>query len=82
MIHIGSRIKEIFDLQPRGCTVVWLAQRLHCRRGNVYDIFSRSTIDTELLFRLSKILRHNFFADLASEFDNEETNPPPERSVR
>lgn len=76
MLHIGQRIKEIFDRQPRGRTVVWLASQLHCRRGNIYDIFGRSTIDTELLWRLSKVLDHNFFEDLANEFRTDNYKDP------
>lgn len=82
MIHIGHIIKEVFEMQPRSCTVTWLAGRLHCRRGNIYDIFNRASIDSELLWRLSKVLNHDFFADLSQSFASETEDDPPEQSVR
>lgn len=66
-MHIGRRIREVFDGKPRSCSVTWFAGQLHCDRRNVYHIFARSTIDTELLHRISIILDHNFFSDLAEE---------------
>lgn len=63
--HIGNIIREVFDSQPKSHTVSWFAARLNCRRGNIYSIFRRSTIDTALLHRISIILNHDFFADLS-----------------
>lgn len=60
-IHIGLIVKEVFENQPRYCTVSWLARQLHCGRANVYNIFERQSIDTDLLMRLSIILKHDFF---------------------
>lgn len=73
MIHIGHAIKEVFDRQPRSCTVTWFARQINCHRANVYDIFSRQSIDTDLLRRISIVLGHNFFEDLARDI------PPMER---
>lgn len=61
-------IKAQMELQPKAHTVTWLAQQLNCNRGNVYDIFRRATIDTELLMRISHALGHDFFLDLSGEF--------------
>ena len=58
-IHIGSLIKE--ELQRQERTVSWFARKLNCDRSNVYKIFKRPTIDTELLLRISQTLQHNFF---------------------
>lgn len=66
MLHIGSRIKSVFDSQPKKCTVDWFANELNCQRANVYNIFRRQTVDTELLWRISKILHHDFFADYSA----------------
>lgn len=68
-VHIGNLIKEYLAKESKGHTVTWFAQRLNCHRVNVYDIFRRSTIDTALLWRISVILNHNFFQDLAQDFD-------------
>ena len=58
-IHIGSLIK--LELQRQERTVSWFARKLNCDRSNVYKIFKRPTIDTELLLRISQTLQHNFF---------------------
>jgi hypothetical protein len=59
-IHIGREIKAELLRQERG--VSWLADKLHCDRTNVYNIFKRQGIDTRLLERISIILNRNFFA--------------------
>lgn len=58
-LHIGQLIKEELERQER--TVSWFARKLYCDRSNVYKIFKRPTIDTELLLRISVILNHDFF---------------------
>ncbi len=68
-MHIGELIRDRLANEPKGNTVTWFAKCLNCHRVNVYDIFKRRTIDTELLWRISVILKHNFFRDLADEFD-------------
>ncbi|MGM9818692.1 MAG: XRE family transcriptional regulator [Paludibacteraceae bacterium] len=59
MVHIGSLIKE--EMQRQGRTVPWLARQICCERRNVYKIYSRALLDTELLLRISKALNHDFF---------------------
>ncbi len=72
MLHIGHRIKEVFDRMPKGHTADWLAARLHCKRANVYNIFGRQSVDTILLARISRILDHDFFADLSADLHESE----------
>lgn len=69
---IGELIKRELSRQER--TVVWFANRLSCDRTNVYRIFSKRSLDTELLVRISIVLGHNFFADIASELENSLSN--------
>ena len=64
-MHIGHAIRN--ELKRQGRTVVWFAKTLPCDRSTAYDIFNRSTIDTEQLSRICKLLNHNFFADLQHE---------------
>ena len=59
MIHIGNQIKEIFD--TKDLTVSEFARRIDTSRGNVYGIFKRKSIDTNLLIKISTVLDHNFF---------------------
>ncbi len=71
MVHIGKLIKEVFANQPKSHTVNWFAEQLHCRRGNIYDIFNRATIDTELLLRISRVLDHDFFTDISEHLNKD-----------
>lgn len=59
MVHIGEVIKAELKHQER--SVTWLAKKLYCERTNVYSIFKRKSIDTELLLRISIVLHKNFF---------------------
>lgn len=59
-IHIGKLIEEELRRQER--TVTWLSRKIHCDRRNVYKIFARPYIDTDLLMRLCNILHTDFFA--------------------
>jgi hypothetical protein len=68
-IHIGKEIREELHRQERGAS--WLADKLHCDRTNVYDIFKRQGIDTRLLERISIILHRNFFALYCQEDGND-----------
>jgi hypothetical protein len=60
---IGIMIKEELARQER--TVSWFARHLSCDRSNIYRIFQKDSIDTELLIRISNILNHDFFADIS-----------------
>ena len=71
MIHVGQMIKDEFDKHPKAHTARWLAGRLHCERANIYDIFNRRSVDTDLLLRISRILEHDFFLDISAELNRE-----------
>ena len=71
-MHIGSHIRDVLFTQSREHTVTWLAKQLNCHRVNVYDIFNRSTIDTELLRRISIVLSHDFFQDLSNDLKTQD----------
>ena len=64
-IFIGSVIQQELKNQER--TVSWLARKLDCDRTNVYNIFRRQDIDTELLMRISVILHRDFFSIFSKE---------------
>ena len=59
MIHIGQEIRK--ELGRQGKTSVWLAHELGCHRTNIYKIYEKSTIDTSVLVRISRILNYDFF---------------------
>lgn len=65
IMNIGSKIEEI--VREQGLSITDFAKKINCVRKNVYDIFKRNSIDIGLLYRISKVLNHNFFHDLAEE---------------
>lgn len=65
MINIGQSIREELMRQER--TVSWLARRLGCNRAAVYRIMGKNSIDTAMLWRISLLLRRDFFADISAE---------------
>ncbi|MDE5874293.1 MAG: hypothetical protein K2H15_01500, partial [Muribaculaceae bacterium] len=58
-VFIGKIIEDELHRQER--TVTWLSRKIHCDRRNVYDIFSRTCIDTGLLYKISLVLNCDFF---------------------
>lgn len=58
-VTIGQIIEAELRRQER--SVTWLSRKIHCDRRNVYDIFSRSYIDTGLLYLISQALGCDFF---------------------
>lgn len=58
-MHIGQLIRQQLEIQ--GKTVVWFAKQLSYSRTNVYKIFDKSSIDTDVLLRISCVLHYNFF---------------------
>lgn len=61
-IHIGSIIRRKLEESP--LTIAEFAERINRTRPTVYDIFSRKSIDTELLITISKVLNYNFLQEV------------------
>lgn len=59
MQAIGQKIKQI--IKEEGRTYSWVCKNLPTSRTNLYDVFTRTSIDTDLLKRFSKLLNHDFF---------------------
>ena len=57
-VHIGREIERV--LHERGITVTEFANRICCHRKNVYDIFTRKSIDIDRLIRISEALDYDF----------------------
>lgn len=64
-IHIGQLVRKRLD--ENGHSVVWLARQLTCSRTNVYKIFEKSHLDTEMLSRISLVLHYDFFSLLSED---------------
>jgi len=71
--HFGHLIQA--ELKAQGRTVTWFAKAIHCDRTNVYKIFNNSHLDSELLFRISRVLGHNFMADAAKYLEESDQQP-------
>lgn len=54
-------------MEERHKTVVWLAGRLSCSRTNVYKIFDKYSLDTEVLAKISYALNFDFFGLYSEE---------------
>lgn len=67
-IHLGRLIRQELKRQKR--SVQWLADSINCDRTNCYLIFDKQYIDIDLLKRISKVLKHNFFNELATYMEN------------
>ena len=63
--HLGKHIKQV--LANEGRTITWLAQELGCTRDNLYKIFQHSFVNTDLLFKISEVTRHDFFKDCSDQ---------------
>lgn len=58
-LHIGELIKQVARNQRVGPTE--LGEKINTSKQNVYGIFKRKSIDTELLRKISIALDHDFF---------------------
>lgn len=58
-VHIGTKIKErAEELKMRPTD---LANRINTSKQNLYGIFKRQSIDSELLSEISRVLDYDFF---------------------
>lgn len=73
---IGELIE--YEVRKQGFEITEFAKKIKCKRNNVYNIFKRNNLDIALLARISEVLEHNYFADIAKdyslvEYDEEES---------
>ena len=66
---IGQQIKA--ELVNQGISISDFARSINCSRPNVHDIMKRSSIDSELLMRISRVLHVNFFKRMSDQIDLE-----------
>ena len=60
VVHIGQKIKTV--VEEKRFPINDFAIQINKSRTVVYNIFSRKTIDTGLLQKISIVLEHNFFS--------------------
>lgn len=58
-IHIGKHIQK--QMKEQGRSASWLARQLCCDRTNIYKIYNKKSIDTDVLQKISYLLGYNFF---------------------
>lgn len=62
-VHVGKLVQTVF--QRSGLKMTAFADRMETTRQNVYKIFQRESLSTDLLFRLSEELDYDFFLHLS-----------------
>lgn len=60
MVNIGKIIEDEFNAS--GLQVSYFAQKINTSKRNVYNIFKRKSLDTNLLLKISEILEKDFFS--------------------
>ena len=78
-VIIGERIREV--LRERKMDVAEFARLLPYDPTNVYNIFRRKKIDIELLARISKVLGHDFVAEVCEQCGFTERLFPPKVAI-
>lgn len=66
-MHVGKQIRRV--MEEKDHSVKWLAEQLCCDRTNIYKIYKKPNIDTDLLQIICSILHYNFFIDISNEID-------------
>ena len=65
-IHIGHLIQVQLKADKR--SVGWLSREIGCTRNNVYKIFNKASLDSDLIFRIAKAMNFNFFQYYTAAF--------------
>lgn len=65
--HIGSKIELV--VRQSGISITDFADKIGCVRENVYDIFRRESVDTQLLKIISEALGYDFFTELSKNYN-------------
>lgn len=66
--HLGNIIKT--ELLRQGRSITWLASQINCTRENLYKVFRRPWIYTDLLFSISEALDYDFFKLCSDRFQS------------
>lgn len=66
-VCVGKTVEN--EMLKQGVRKQDFAKQVGTDRRNLYRILKKDSLETEVLYRYSKALNHNFFRDLAEEFD-------------
>ena len=64
-IYLGELIEN--EVRKQQIPIVKFADMICCGRNNVYKIFDRSSLHVDQLALISKVLKRNFFEELAND---------------
>lgn len=64
---IGELIEK--EVRKQQLSIVEFADKIHCKRNNVYNLFARNNMDIQQLALISRVLNRNFFKELANDLD-------------
>ena len=62
-VHIGEVIQKV--AKERNVCMRDLADAVGCSPKNIYKIFKKQNVNTEVLLRLSIFLKYDFFAEFS-----------------
>ena len=65
-IHFGNMI--LSELREQRRSVAWFAKEMGSDRSNMYKLLARQHLNSEFIFRASKLLNHDFFGDASALF--------------
>lgn len=68
-VHIGKKIRE--SVKRSGMSVTEFAEKINYSRRNIYSIFTKESIDTALLEKISKVLEQDFLVYFKSAKEKE-----------
>ncbi len=58
-MRLGEKIKEVFE--AKGIKLIDFADQIGTVRQNVYRLFERDSLDSDLLYKISQVLDYDFF---------------------
>lgn len=64
---IGELIEK--EVRRQQLSIVEFADKICCKRNNVYNLFTRNNMDIKQLALISKVLGRNFFKELAEDLE-------------
>lgn len=64
-IDIGKTIRD--TLKSKNISIYEFAEKINCSQRNVYKIFNKRSLDTDMLHKIGKVLGKNFFTYYITE---------------
>ncbi|GIV26645.1 MAG: hypothetical protein KatS3mg027_0459 [Bacteroidia bacterium] len=68
-IHLGQAIQQ--KLNTSGLTVTEFAEKIGLSRPAVYQMFNKQSVDSDLLVRISLLLKENFVKHIYQEVEEQ-----------